>query len=174
MNLKLTALLAGALTLAACAPAPTEAPAAKADDSSVITNLRAKYETAENSGDVAAVLALWADDGILMQPNRPQLEGKAAIEEDYKQQFGMGKTDLKINGAEAVAMGDWAFERGSYTLKITGPDAAAAPLVDDTGKYVVIAKKQSDGSWKTARLIYNSNLPPPMPPAAGKAPAKKP
>lgn len=176
---KQTVLLAGVLTLAACAPAPTEAPVAKTDPS-VITSLREKYEAAENAGDPAAVLALWADDGILMPPNRPALEGKGAIEENYKQQFAMGKTSLKINGSEAVASADWAFERGAYSLKITGPDAAAAPLVEEEGKYIVIAKKQSDGSWKTSRLIFNSNAPAAPAPAMtssappATAPAKKP
>ena len=33
------------------------------------------------------------------------------------------------------------------------------PVVDDTGKYVVLLKKDASGAWWITHAIYNSDLP---------------
>jgi ketosteroid isomerase-like protein len=59
--------------------------------------------------------------------------------------------------------GDWAYDRGNYTLTVT--PKPGKPM-EESGKYLAVCKRQPDGSWKISRLIYNSNNPPPG--AAGK------
>ena len=58
---------------------------------------------------------------------------------------------------EVQATGDWAFERGRYEITLA-PKAGDAPM-DDTGKYITIYQRQSNGSWKIARDIWNSDQP---------------
>ena len=41
-------------------------------------------------------------------------------------------------------------------------------VIDDVGKYVVLLKKDASGDWWITHAIYNSDLPPPAPPAAKK------
>jgi ketosteroid isomerase-like protein len=33
--------------------------------------------------------------------------------------------------------------------------------IKDKGKFVVVWKRQADGSWKIVRDVYNSDVPPP-------------
>ena len=56
---------------------------------------------------------------------------------------------------------DWAFERSTYQLLVQ-PREPGNP-VEDHGKFVVLWHRQSDGSWKMARDIDNSDTPLPNP-----------
>ena len=42
----------------------------------------------------------------------------------------------------------------------TTANDAKGKQVNDTGKYVVVFRKQADGAWKVAADIFNSDLPP--------------
>lgn len=57
--------------------------------------------------------------------------------------------DLTIDGA-----GEFAFVRGRYAIELS----KRAKLPFDRGQYLEIWNKQSDGSWKVARCVYNSEL----------------
>jgi ketosteroid isomerase-like protein len=50
---------------------------------------------------------------------------------------------------------------GTYTMTIVPPGAPGP--VNDSGKYVEVRRKQSDGSWLIAVDIFNSDLPAPQP-----------
>jgi ketosteroid isomerase-like protein len=65
---------------------------------------------------------------------------------------------------ETQVAGDWAYVRGNYIDENRHPKSGEA--MEDSGKYLLIAKRQPDGPWKVYRLIWNSNNPPPS--AAGK------
>jgi ketosteroid isomerase-like protein len=53
-------------------------------------------------------------------------------------------SDLIVDVAQS---GDLAFERGSYSNTITD---AKGKTATETGKLVLVWKKQADGSWKIA------------------------
>ena len=55
---------------------------------------------------------------------------------------------------------DLAYDRGTYSMTVTPPGAAP---IEDRGKYLTIYRKQADGSWKIARVMFNSDLPLPAP-----------
>ena len=52
---------------------------------------------------------------------------------------------------------DLAYNIGHYRFTAV-PKAKGAPGVADEGKFVVILKKQPDGSWKMSVDMYSSNL----------------
>ncbi len=64
---------------------------------------------------------------------------------------------------ETQVAGDWAYDRGNYTVTVT--PKSGKPM-EASAKYLIIVKRQPDGSWKVYREISNSNNPPPG--AAGK------
>ena len=45
---------------------------------------------------------------------------------------------------------------GNYTMTLR---PAGADPIRDEGKYVVVYRRQADGSWKAAADIFNTNLP---------------
>ena len=59
--------------------------------------------------------------------------------------------------------GDLAFVIGTAQLTLNDPKGNP---VTDRGKYMTVWKKQSDGKWKAAADMANSNLPVPAPGAS--------
>jgi uncharacterized protein (TIGR02246 family) len=134
-----------------------------------IDKVRAAYEKAAAAGNVQDLVALYTADAVVMPPDMPMAKGKAAIEAFHKKNFETGTlSNVRITPMHLDVTGDTAIEVGTYRQTITPKGAQA---INDAGKYIVVLKKQTDGSWKLAYEIYNSDKPVPMPPSA---PPKKP
>lgn len=147
------------LTFAGCQTAPQAAPKRDvAADIAAINALRDQYTAAVNSGDAAGLAATYADDGIEMAPNQAASEGKQAIQAAYEAMFKENGIKFTITTLETQVLGDWGYDRGSYTS--TATPKSGKPM-EDSGKYLSIAKRQPDGAWKVYRVIWNSNNPPP-------------
>jgi ketosteroid isomerase-like protein len=93
-----------------------------------------------------------------MPPDEPAFVGKDALrswaENIYKQFTVQGK----YMSPDIVVAGDWAFEHWAYTLTMT-PLAGSDPI-QEVGKGIHIYRRQSDGSWKIAQDIWNTDSPP--------------
>ena len=66
-------------------------------------------------------------------------------------------TDINLISTteEIIVSGDWAFDRGPYTVTFT-PKAGGEPM-RDSGRGMDFFKRQPDGSWKTYREIWNND-----------------
>jgi ketosteroid isomerase-like protein len=107
-----------------------------------------------------AVAALYTDDAVLDPPHAPGLKGRAAIK-TWLEQFPP-LTAFKANNQIVDGRDDLAYVVGTYTMTIA-PPGAPGPITD-SGKFVEILRKQSDGSWLIAVDIFNSDLPIPSSP----------
>ena len=164
-----TQFLATAMfVVAASACAPAAPPAVSAADKAAI---QSAVDAALKIGntqplDVAAyVKAYYADNAILLPPNEKAVEGSAALVAWFKAFPPLSNVKFTLQEIEGV--GDKAYVRGTYSLTATPPGAAA---MTDSGKYLEIWQKQADGSWRSIRDEFNSDLPaaPPPPPAKKK------
>jgi ketosteroid isomerase-like protein len=116
---------------------------------------------AEAAQDVAAALAFWAEDAIVQPAGAPQLQGKAALGDLYRQFFEGGQ--LKefagtTSHLEVSAAGDLAYEYGVNRMILAGPDGDLL----DMGKYLVVWKK-INGEWFAVALSFTSDTPAPVP-----------
>jgi uncharacterized protein (TIGR02246 family) len=160
------AALVGAMVLAAVGASAQQKPAGA--DEAAIAKTRAAYQTAAGAQDGAAIAKLYAADGVEMPPNAPAVNGRAAIEAFHKafgQQWMMHGMTITPKSVK-VLNGEAAYEVGTYKQSLMPMKGGA--VVDDTGKYVVLLKKDASGTWLITHAIYNSDLPLP-----GTAPAKK-
>ena len=126
-----------------------------------IEETNAQFMAAVNRGDTSKVAALYTEDAVVLPPNAEPVRGRdgaKALFDGLIQQ--MGVPTLTLSTVEVTELGDTAYEVGAYTMKL---QPAGADLVNDSGKYVVIWKRQSDSSWKLAVDIWNSDLPLPTP-----------
>jgi uncharacterized protein (TIGR02246 family) len=161
-KLILPCLLACAATLAACGGA-AQAPAANtAAETSGINDLRAKYAGALAASDAAALAALFTDNAVSLPDHHPPIEGRAAIQQNFMDEFAQMGMNIQIMPVDTEINGETAYERGTYTMTIT-PKAANSQPMKETGKYVVILKKQPNGSWLVQNDIDNTNAPMVMP-----------
>jgi uncharacterized protein (TIGR02246 family) len=118
------------------------------------------YVKATLAGDAKAIAALYTEDAVEMPPNEPSVKGRAAIEQYYTKLFsgGMKIGQFTVTHLESRAIGDSGYDVGSYQQSMNPPGQTTATT--DTGKYVVILRR-SQGAWKVAYAIYNSDQAPP-------------
>lgn len=160
------------LLAAGCSPAEkVEAPApvdTTAADIAAIGKIREAYVAAENAGDAAGIAALYAADATFMPPDQPGVSGSAAVQAHYEAILAQMTPSLTVNSRETHVAGDIGYDAGSFSLQLT-PKAGGDPT-KISGKFLVLAGRQADGSWKITNMIFNTDAPGmmPAPPAAGK------
>ena len=152
---KLFAVLTTVLVLAASGCAPqvdieAEEPA--------IREMDVEWMNAANAKDVERLVDLYAADASLFPPNAPIVTGKEAIRTHHSQLVeGPGfVTSLKTTNVGISSAGDLAYSAG--TSEDTINDSEGNP-VTERGKWVVVLKKQPDGTWKVVIDIWNSDGP---------------
>ena len=120
------------------------------------------YVKATLAGDAKAIAALYTEDAVEMPPNEPPVKGRAAIEQYYTKSFSGDRKvgQLTITHLESRATGDAGYDVGTYQQSMNPPGQTVA--TSDTGKYVAILRR-SQGAWKVAYAIYNSDQAPPRP-----------
>ena len=123
-----------------------------------IFEVRQTYLKALRTGDIDLFLSLAAEDIEWMPPNDTTVFGRAELKEwlnEYFEYFRLGAYSEPERNV--VVCGELAVERTSYMISIL-PVKGTARIRDD-GKMLTIWKRQSDGSWKIWRGIWNSIKP---------------
>ena len=147
------------LVIAACQPTTVEQQAVTTGpDVEAITTAFEQAVAAANARDVEGVLSVYADDAMSMSPNEPPTNGKAAIRASFQPTFAENTIQITARPDEVVVAGDLAVMRTSYEETVT-PRGEGEP-VELRGDWLIVWRKQSDGSWKFWRDMY-SIVPPP-------------
>jgi len=123
------------------------------EDVVAIKALGSALDAAALDGDWNALVALFAEDAVLMSPNAPTNQGRSSLLEMIES-LGLTVTEHKIEFVGVDGYGDIAYARGTYaeTYSVEEP-------IKDEGKILTILRKQSDGSWLFAIWMSNSDLP---------------
>jgi len=157
-------VLPAVLLLWACGSAETPDQAAarisaeSAAARTAIDEINVRYARYLNGNHADSVALLFAEDGVMMPPFTPAIEGRDAIR-SFLSANGMppGAT-LSFQSVSVLANGADAIERGtsSFTLPATG----GAPAVSVPGKYLVHWHKVGD-QWLQKATIWSDDVPPP-------------
>ena len=150
--LRFTLALATAVLLIGCSAKPTTT-SANADEASIRQTL-ASLERRINQGDPGFV-DVFDKDAVIIAPSAPDIVGFDAIRSMYGGLMEKAAMNVHFSTAEVVIAGDLAYERGTYTLRVTDK-ASGLTLQDVKNKHVHIMRRQPDGSWKTWRMMVNS------------------
>jgi len=123
-----------------------------------IDKTNAQFAEAFKRRDIAAMGEVYTNDAKVLPPNGETVTGKEAIKTFWQGGLNMGMQGATLKTVELEILDNTAIEIGAYTLDIGLPDGGT---MTDRGKFVVIWKKQPDGTWKWHIDIFNSNLPAP-------------
>jgi ketosteroid isomerase-like protein len=109
-----------------------------------------------------SLLALMADDVVIMPPNEPVLRGKAAVRAWYDQFLTQMRTSsLTVTNREVLIGGDWATEVAGFEWALV--PLAGGPSFIDRGSYIQVWHREPDGRWLFSREVWNSDTPLPSP-----------
>jgi len=123
----------------------------------LLRDLDAKWAKAAAAKDVEQTIAFYSDDAIVFPPNATSAATKEAIRNGWKEMLGspgfiISWKPIKVQVGRA---GEMAWVSGTYELTMN--DASGKPI-NDRGKYLEVWEKQTDGNWKCAADMWNSNL----------------
>jgi len=130
-----------------------------------LRDLDEEWSKAAGAKDVDKIVSFYSDDAVVMPPNALSATTKEAIRALWKDLLTDAKISWKTKKVEVAQSGDLAFSSGTYEVTLNDPTGKS---VNDRGKYVVVWKKQADGSWKCVMDMWNSDLA-----ATASAPAEK-
>ena len=131
--------------------------AAHKSDVQAILEFEQTVFDAQIAGDFDAWLSSFTEDAIVMVPNLPALNGKQAIRQWNAPIFEQFHLHEESDKREIKVAGDWAYIRAHWTWTLT--PKGGGEVVRDTGNSIWILHRQSDGSWKIFRGIFNSDIP---------------
>jgi ketosteroid isomerase-like protein len=141
---KAAAVLLSALLLAACATKKDT----KIDRARVEARLQ-EYSELTLRMDPAGLASMYAPDGELVNPSRPPIRGRAAI-----QKFLEGFSDFKVLSnsdlpGSTLIDGDTSEQLGTYHQKVRSPEGK---LFEVSGRLEIAWVKDASGEWYIAQL----------------------
>ena len=131
-------------------------------DMKSIRELEDKAGKAAKANDLDLYVSFYADDAVLLWPGTPMVTGRAAIREFMRVFLLTPNFSLSFETAqvEVSRAGDFAYTYGTNKVTLVGLNGKKTK---DSGKYLTIYRKQSDGTWKVVADMGNSDLPAPVP-----------
>lgn len=132
---------------------------ASAADTDAVKQMETAFLAALESKDVAAVKANYAADAVMVLPEQPPFKGLQAISADYDKFAADPAGKFDATNESTVVGADMAYSQGTYTVTYT--NTATKAVENGQGYYLVVYKKQDDGSWKIVQDVSS-----PLPKAA--------
>lgn len=129
----------------------------RVNPATAIRELDRKFMSAVASKDAKALVsAFYTADAVLLPPGAPLVKGRSAIQKFLQGLLDAGATKLTLKTTKVEASGDLAYGRGAYGFSMPTPDGRAQ---QEVGKYVVVYRRQRNGSWLAVADIFNADQP---------------
>lgn len=106
--------------------------------------------------DVDALVAMYDEEAKMLAPGAPLIEGRAGVREALEGLFAEGAQTLEFETSDVYESDALVVEIGLSTLVIQ-PEGADA--VRDVSKYVVVYRRQADGTLKLLVDAFSSDTP---------------
>lgn len=129
--------------------APAAPPDTRAADETAIRAADANFAQWALAKDLDKCVSLYADDAVAFAPGMPAVSGKDNIRKFISGLLASPGLQLSIHIASVgvARSGDIAIDRGTVDSTITDKKGKATT---QTVEYVLVWKKQADGSWRIA------------------------
>jgi uncharacterized protein (TIGR02246 family) len=135
---------------AACSqPQPAAPPDTRAADAATIQANDAEFAKAAGAKDIDSCVSLYMDDAVIFSPGAPAVVGKDNIRKFFSRMTDGPAMQFAFSNmtVDVARSGDIAEDRGSMQVTVTDKKGKSTT---QTGQYVLVWKKQADGSWKVA------------------------
>ena len=135
---------------------------AHAGDLAAIERLHQEDIAATLSEDQNSLIDIWKEDGVRLEPGRPRVVGKKALQADNEKERaehpGFRVLSYSPEVKEVQIADRWLFEWDNLEAKSQMPPEESPPL-SVHAKALRVLRRQSDGSWKFARVSWNQSEP---------------
>lgn len=125
-------------------------------DESKIAAVRLALNQAVKGSDASRLVALATDDVVIVLHNGRCMSGKSEFERFFLRAFERWDLEGTVSSSELLVRDKWAIEIDEVHRTQVPLDGAGAPMHSHFEAVFVFAR-QSDASWKVARVIELSN-----------------
>jgi uncharacterized protein (TIGR02246 family) len=129
---------------------------ARAADEAAIRAASAAWSQAATAKDLDKAVSFYADDALILPEKAPAVRGQENIRKNWAPLLALPGPGLswQTSALQVARSGELAYETGTYNFVTTDKNGKST---DNKGKYLVIWKKPSDGTWKVAVDTDNSD-----------------
>jgi len=132
------------------ASSTTNSPADVAAARNYIADADARWQAAENDGDVNTVSQFYSDSVITMYEDQPTNIGREAVTKSLAEELARSKpSGVTFHTDDLMVSGDLAIETGTEKSMVT--PRGGGKRVAHTGRYMTVWHRESDGTWKVVR-----------------------
>jgi len=121
------------------------------------------FDSCSRTGALDVFVSYSLDDAVMLAPDQPAVEGKEAVREYYRNFWGTFNVTMRHAPTEFFSVGDLVVSRGDASGTAT-PKGGGQPMPFND-KFLMLFRRQADGSLKVWRVAFNTNAPP-APPVA--------
>jgi len=121
-----------------------------------VAEARARLCAAAASGDPLALARLYTSDAVLMNPNAPDVRGRAEIEAHFQRAVGLITIrEMTVTPVEIVQTDQDVWELSTFTMLVARPDQ---PPAEDHGRVLLVWHRDGDTDWRIRYALVNSSL----------------
>ncbi len=103
------------------------------------------------------ILNFYAADAAFLQPNGDRITGSAALRTLFTNIMAAFNSELTLHSQNLEASGDLAYDSGDFVETLTA--IATGAKIDTKGSYIVIYKRQPNGSWRIVQQVFTGTPP---------------
>jgi ketosteroid isomerase-like protein len=138
------------LSLAQRSATPQRKQPAVADE---VARIRSEWAKDLHDKRLDQISSLYAPDAVFLQPSGERVSGRPAIHDLCKKVMDTFTSEITFNSLASDHSGDLAYDSGEYRESLT--KLSDNTKADVEGNYVMIFKRQSDGSWLIAQQMWS-------------------
>ena len=146
---------AAILPLTFC-PAATAAP--QASTLVTLAKIREAWVQDLRTKQLEPILKFYAPDAVFLQPTGERITGSAALRTLFQTIMATFNSDLTLHSQNLETSGDLAYDSGDFQETLT--TIATGAKITAKGSYIIIFKRQPNGSWQIVQHAWTGTPPP--------------
>ncbi len=104
------------------------------------------------------ILKFYAPDAVFLQPTGERIAGSAALRKLFQTIMATFNSDLTLHSQNLETSGDLAYDSGDFQETLT--TIATGAKITAKGSYLIIFKRQPNGSWQIVQHVWTGTPPP--------------
>ena len=140
--------------------APTFSPTATPQASTIVTlaKIREAWVQDLRTKQLEPILKFYAPDAVFLQPTGERITGSAALRTLFQTIMATFNSDLTLHSQNLETSGDLAYDSGDFQETLT--TIATGAKITAKGSYIIIFKRQPNGSWQIVQHAWTGTPPP--------------
>ena len=145
-------------TILAPAFSPTATAAPQASTIVTLAKMREAWVQDLRTKQLEPILKFYAPDAVFLQPTGERITGSAALRTLFQNIMATFNSDLTLHSQNLETSGGLAYDSGDFQETLT--TIATGAKITAKGSYIIIFKRQPNGSWQIVQHVFTGAPPP--------------